>query len=137
MSYGIVLTDGTTTLDLRDEPIKCFNWFDLYGAPTKHGRNRRIPGQRGTAVRPRVAGQLRALLHVMVTGVDHDDVIANLDTLYELLDADETLTVTLHRGTQPSVSGTLQVEDPDRPTFRGTNLAVLVPEVTLPDGRLT
>jgi hypothetical protein len=141
VSYGVVLTDGTSTVDMRRNGsgplrgIHCYDWSDLTGAPPKRGRNRRIPGARGTKVRPRNAGELRALLHVRVIGDDHDDCLEYLDTLYDLIDQDDPLTVTVHRGSLPNLTGELQVEDPDRPTIRGP-VATLVIEVTVADGRL-
>ena len=137
MSFGVVLTDGVDTVDLRDRPIHCYDWSDLLSAPPKRGRNRVVPGVRGTAVRPRVAGELRALLHVRVFGDDHEGCVDNLATLFDLLDVDGLLDVTVHRGGLASLTGELQVEDPDTPTFRSDRIAELVVDVTVPAGRLT
>lgn len=136
---GVVLTDGTTTLDLRhpESKLYCFRWFDLLGAPPKRGANRVTPGSRGAAKRPRTGGQIRGLLHVKASGDDFDDTQEQLDTLYGLIDGDDVLTVTVHRGSLASVSGDLQVEDPGVPDFITPRAAIVVVDVTLPDGRLT
>ena len=142
MSHGIVLSNGVDTLDLRRDETKplhglyCRDWSDLLAAPAKRGRNRTVPGERGVAERPRVAGALRALLHIQAVGADHDDCLELLEDLADLLDYDGMLEVTVHRGSLSALSGELQVEDPDTPQFVSDAVARLVVDVTVPAGRL-
>lgn len=138
------------TLDLRTWEHDCHRWEGIDSVPAKRGRNRTIPGQRGTSTRPRVAGELSGQLHIWIRG--HYDgsapragVLADwvqaaqtsLDTLLDVLDADAPVTLTLHRGgTLDPLSGSCQVEDPGPVVWRLPHLAHMVVGVTLPDGRL-
>jgi hypothetical protein len=145
---GLVLTDGTSTVDLRTKLHDCHDWFDLLAGAPKRGRNRTVPGVRGRAIRPRYGDELRGVLQVLIDGAwtvestPHvgdrlENMQAGLHLLLDLVDGDDPLTVTVHQtGSLPVLAGILQVEDPGRPRFEAGRFCRLVLDVTLPAGRL-
>lgn len=148
MSEGVVLTRGDTTLDLRKRAHLCPNWEQLLAAPPKRGRNRVVPGATGTKVRPRVSGEVRAIMPIEIYGAWNVDGTAHtvnvrantytlLDTVQAFLDSDVVCTISITRlGSLAAVTGTLQIEDPGPPMWVAGDIVRLEVDVTVPAGRL-
>lgn len=149
LTYGLVLSRGGDTLDLRGPAVYCPRPNEVLGAPAKSGADRVVPGSRGAVPRPRVARSLRAILPVEIDGhydIDgsagtldpHPQTFLLLETVNDFLDADGICDATFHRpGGLSSLTGKLQVVDPGPPQWVAGHLVRLEVDVTLPDGRLS
>lgn len=122
------------TLDLV-EPVWCYDWSALFEVPPQRGANRAIPGVAGRAPRPRVVDEARVALQMDVTGVDLDDVYANLGLLRALaMVADPQAFAFVWGG--GTVNTVCVVEAVTAPAFRGSYAARCALDITLPDGPL-
>ena len=136
------VTVGTTVL--RTRAMDCTDWSDLLASP-RRGRDRIVPGESGAKVRPRVSDVVRAALPVRLHGgynvnswvggtveEQHSRVYAHLNVLHGLL-SETSLTFTWPDG---SDSVSCVVESVEPPRFDTAAIAVVVLDVTLPDGPL-
>ena len=137
------------TLDgvgLRTRAIDCFDWSDLFQRPYR-GVNRVAPGQVGSKVRPRVADEVAAALPVRLNGgyddntwlggddqTQHSRLIGHLDVLHGIGPGVVDLEFVWADG---STTVDCLVDAFGTPRFDTPGLAVVVIEVTLPDGPMS
>lgn len=148
MTAKVTFTRDAVTLDLRGPAMLAPRPNQLLAAPAKRGANRPVPGVAGTSVRPRRAGELRAILTVELDGrwqsdgspaaIDwHAQTFVLLDEVNDFVGSDEPCTVTITRPAGlATLEGVLQVEDPGPPIWEAGYLVRLELDVTLPAGRL-
>ena len=134
------------SLILRTRAIDCYDWSDLLQQPPKRGQDRPIPGVDGRAVRPRKNDALRAALPVRLNGSYTGNTRYTGDRHLKVYDHLEDLAAVTGDGTTQNLSlvrpaGTVTVdcivESSSAPNFLSGWIAIVVLDVTLPDGPIS